>query len=222
MSTTAIPEKHAAALTAIGSFGYLATRELALLLHATITPKAALKAAQLTTKQLERAGLVLARDVPVHGETKCYVLTRAGARLLNDLYVTLAFHDGYDLTVHNMLARRPVIELAYEYAKAKSLAAVGPRALQNDFGGLGNFRELDALLVDPDAAAPAFGIMLVRHYDKATIERVKKACKLPVPTLLAAPSHREKHLQALIKVRAQTAPAHEEHLRFNKPDGLVC
>lgn len=220
-ATFQLQQKHLFALTLVGTWGYLTTRELALLCWPQITPKAALKAAQLACKSLEADGYLLARDLDIANAGKAYVLTHKAARFLCDHWTSLAFRDGYDLQLNRQQMRRPVIDLAHVWAKEKSLYAVGPRGLAADVWGLGAFKSLDALLVDPDALSPAFGILLVRTYDPQTVARVKAACRLPVPVMLAGAEAHARAVDALAKVRAEVAPEHDEHLLFNLPGGTL-
>ena len=78
------------------------------------------------------------------------------------------------------------------------------------------------MLIDPDSLTPAFGILLVRHYDEATVKRVKAVSNLAVPVLLAASDEHLNRRDALIRVRAAVSPDHEEHLQHNKPHGITC
>jgi hypothetical protein len=55
--------------------------------------------------------------------------------------------------------------------------------------------------------------------DPQTVARVKAACQLSVPVMLAGAEGRLRRIAALAKVRAEVAPAYEEHLAFNKPRG---
>ena len=209
-------------LVLVGTFGYLTTRELAMLNWAHITPKAALKAAQIATTQLRERGLLYPRPLPYNGITNAFVLTGKGASLLNDEFLQLSFTDGYDLEMNRLHMRTPVIELAHVYAREKGLGVVGARGLNREVFCMEGFKGLDAMLIDPDSLTPAFGILLVRHYDEATVKRVKAVSNLAVPVLLAASNEHLNRRDALIRVRAAVSPDHEEHLQHNKPQGITC
>ena len=217
-----LPEKQLVILTNVGTWGYLTTREIALLGWPTITPKAALKAAQLATTDLRKDGLLLTRTLPLHGRTSVFVLTQKGADVLNNELLQLAFTAGYDLEISRQHMRSPVLAMAATWVREKGLMAVGQRGLAHDLHGLRGFKSLDGLLVDPDTMSPAFGILLVRGFDKQTVERVKKASRLSVPCLIAGADYDRKCIETLIKVRAATAPDNEDHLQWNKPAGLLC
>lgn len=223
ISAKTLPQKQLEILKCVGTWGYLTTREIALLVWPSITLKAALQSAQLATVELRKEGLLLARELRISGVTKAYVLTRRGARTLNDELLQLVFTDGYAIEINRQTLRSPVVQLAHKWVAAKGLGAVGARGLAHNAWELGVFKGLDALLIDPEAMTPAFGILLVRYYDHVTSDRIIKLCsKLPVPLLLAASEDRAKQLAALVKVRAKAAPAHEDHLQWNKPEGLLC
>jgi hypothetical protein len=223
ISKTKLSRKQLDLLTCVGTWGYLTTREIALLVWPEITPKAAVKSAQLATLELKKEGLLLARELRICGVTKAYVLTRRGAQALNDELLQLAFTAGYSIEINRQVLRKPVVDLAHKWVAAKGLGAVGARGLARNVWELGVYKGLDGLLIDPDGLTPAFGILLVRYYDTATSDRIIKLVKrLPVPLLLAASEDRAKQLAALVKVRAKAAPAHEEHLLWNKPEGLLC
>ena len=209
-------------LTTVATFGYLTTREIAKLVAPGITPKAALKAAQLTTTELCKEGMLLQRASKRNCGAAAFVVTRKGADYLNAWYICTDFQHGYDLDVTRQIIRGPVIDLCHELAKTLDLATVGPKGLGGFLGGYGAINGVDAILIDPNSMLPVFRVYLAREYTEAVTARVRKLAHGLIPLLLAGSPGAVDKLEALIRARASAAPELERVIAAKLPLGLEC
>lgn len=215
-------------LRLVGTFGFLPTRELAMLAWPHLSAESALASAQTATMTLRKAGLLLARSLYARhqdgAERKAakaeasgplaFVLTSKAATYLNELSLgawvedddaTMTWWaDGYNLSLANHEHRRPLIDLLHEVMRVNGqgdLLPVGGRGLKRGVSGLGRFEQFDAVLLKPDLTL-AYGCYLAHHVTATAGQEVGQLAKGQYQFLIAA--HRPEQLAALRKVRALT------------------
>lgn len=200
-------------LTLVGTFGYLATRDIGRLAWPSHPVKSAHVMAQDNASKLAKAGYLLARDMRLQagmkqampaaksGIAKGYVLTKKGAEALNDLHAErfietplpdgapmLWFADGYNLSMTDHVTREPLIELLHAMTAADpTLSAVGARGASRNFLGLRPYAHFDALLVD-EAGQFVFGVYLTNHNTAKSVADVGKLASAGDPFLIASSS----------------------------------
>jgi hypothetical protein len=206
-------------LTLVNNFGYLTTRELAILAFPNYSAEAGLKLAQRAVMRLKTAGLVLARALPFDGQTNAYVLTRAGADVLSDHHMALWFAHGYDLSMNDLHARRPLIVLLGNLAGNMMLEPVGSRGIGKDYRELGRLKAYDAVLVDSDGM-PVFGLVTIQGYNAAAQKRVVSLSGQALPFLIATTN--APRLDRFISARAKASPAMAAEIVALLPPGVVA
>ena len=225
-----ITTAHLRVLESCGSFGYLATREIAQLAWPNMSTASALSTAQTATSKLRAAGLLLQRPLEGDSLSRAYVLTSRGADLLNDHYgddwmvlgeptTQTWFGDGYDLATLQWLARKPLIELVHQMSAATGLRAIGQRGTSRGFLGLRQFRHFEAVLVDEQDEV-VFGVYLAHGATGIASGFVRKLALGPTPFLIAAGS--PSALNALARRRDISSPSMAEYLSARLPAGIIA
>ena len=217
-------------LELVGTFGYLATRELAELCWPNMSAASAIVTAQNAGKKLATSGFVLSRQLPVDNLSRCYVLTTRGADVLNDLYCArwveldedtpqVWFTDGYNLSLMHQFTRRPVTLLAHQMSAALGLRVIGQRGLARGFLGLRGYAEFEAVLLD--ASDKVVLAIYQAHPSTATAtSHVIRHAKRSVPFLVA--SSQPLQLQALRKWRDSTSPLMAMYVNGKLPAGVLA
>ena len=206
-------------LTLVSNFGYLTTRELAILAFPLLSKESAIKAAQKSVTRLRADGLVLARELPYDGQTNAYVITRGAADQLCDHHCALWFSHGYDLQMNDLHARRPMVDLLGNLAGQMELEPVGSRGLAWDYQELKAFKVYDAVLVNANGE-PAFGVALFHGFNAAATKRIHALAARPLPFLIATTN--EPRLQRLIRDRREANPDMSDTLEMLLPTGVVA
>lgn len=206
-------------LTLISNFGYLTTREVAILAYSQHSKDGAIKAAQKAVTRLRADGLVIARELPYDGQTNAYVITRSAADQLCDAHCALWFSHGYDLQMNDLHARRPMIELLGNLAGQLDLEPVGSRGLAWDYQELKPLKTYDALLVNANHE-PVLGVALFHGFNAAATKRIHSLAARPLPFLIATTN--EPRLQRLIRDRREANPAMAETIEMLLPAGVVA
>ena len=209
-----LSEAHQAALVLIGSFGYLAARDLAQLGWPHMTPNVAMVTAQNATKKLVSLGFLFAKVSELDNLTRLYVLTNNGAEYLNREYEEawgthtpgqmLWFRNGHNVsTTLTQVPRQPLIALLHVMARETSLTPIGQRALARGFLGLGAHAHFEAGLLDEDGELQ-LGCYVAHSATGASTGCVKKLALQHTPFLIAA--HRPSQLRALVASRRSVNP----------------
>lgn len=217
-------------LELVGTFGYLASRELAELCWPNMSPTSAIVTAQNAGKKLSTLGLVLSRQLPVDNLSRCYVLTSRGADALNDHFCArwveldeatprAWFTDGYNLSLMHQFTRRPVTALAHQMVAALGVRAIGQRGLARGFLGLRAYAEFEAVLVDASDTV-VLAIYQAHPSTAAATPHVVRFAKRSVPFLVA--SSRPLQLQALRKWRDSTSPRMAMYINDKLPAGVLA
>lgn len=206
-------------LTLISNFGYLTTRELAILAYPKHSKESAIKAAQKSMVRLRADGLVLARELPYDGQTNAYVITRAAADQLCDHHCALWFGHGYDIAMNDLHARRPMIDLLGSLAGQLDLEPVGGRGLAWDYQELKHMKVYDALLVNANRE-PVFGIATFHGFNAAATKRIHALAARPLPFLIATTN--EPRLQRLIRDRREASAEMDELVTMMLPAAVVA
>lgn len=213
----------------VGSLSYLTHRELAELNWPNMAPASAIVTAQTAGKKLAERGLVLVRDLPCDQLQRAYVLTTKGADFLNldcmeqwleTESTMLWFADGYNLSLRDYVARRPLTALLHAMAAGTGLRPVGQRAVARGFLGLTQYKNFDALLLN-DGGGVEFGVYLAHSSTKTATDYIRKLARTSdVPFLVAAAQ--PSVLAALVRWRATGHPATAAHVVSRLPAGVVA
>lgn len=206
-------------LTLISNFGYLTTRELAILAYPQHSKESAIKAAQKSMTRLRADGLVLTRELPYDGQTNAYVITRSAADQLCDLHCALWFGHGYDIAMNDMHARRPMIDLLGTLAGQLNLEPVGSRGLAWDYKELKHLKVYDALLVNANHE-PVCGLALFHGFNAAATKRIHTLAARSLPFLIATTN--EPRLARLMRDRSEANPGMAETIEMLLPAGVVA
>ena len=206
-------------LTLISNFGYLTTRELAILAYPHHSKDGAIKAAQKALTRLRADGLVMARELPFDGQTNAYVVTRAAADLLCDHHCALWFGHGYDLQMNDLHARRPMIELLGRLAGELDLEPVGARGLAWDYQELKHLKMYDSLLLNANGE-PVYGVASFHGFNAAATKRIHSLAARQLPFLIATTN--EPRLQRLIKDRREANAEMADTIEMLLPAGVVA
>lgn len=231
-------------LEIIGTFGFLTTRAVAQIAWPNHAAHPAQVSAQAVLQRLLMLGLVLDRVVltdrqvrkkvtAVRGLPKAFVLTRRGALVLNELHAErycetplpagdapLWFGDGYNLSLMQEVARRPVIQLCNAMLAADpTLSVVGQRGLQRNFLGLGHLGVFSAVVLASEGRRP-LGIYLSHHQTAVATQEVAKLARGSTPFLIA--SSLPHQVVTLVKWRSQAAPATQQYVSERLPAGVFA
>jgi hypothetical protein len=206
-------------LALISNFGYLTTRELAILAYPRHSPNSAIKAAQKSMTRLRADGLVMARELPYDGHTNSYVLSRAAADQLCDHHCALWFGHGYDLQMNDLQTRRPLIDLLGSLAGQLDLEPVGSRGMAWDYQELKHLKVYDALLVNANHE-PVYGVALIHGFNGAATKRIRALAARALPFLIATTN--EPRLRRLMRERHDAAPEMAETIEMLLPAGVVA
>ncbi len=214
-----ITEHQLRQLAFVNNFGYCTTRELAILDYPNHPADAALKLAQKSMARLKAAGLVLPRALPYDGQTNAYVLTRGGADVLCDHHMALWFAHGYDLSMNDLHARRPLMNLLGNLGGQMMLEPVGARGIARDYRELGQLTAYDAVLVDVDGA-PIFGLVTIHGYNAAAQKRILSLSGQALPFLIATTN--AQRLDRFVSARAKASPLMAAEITALLPPGVVA
>lgn len=206
-------------LTLVNNFGYCTTRELAILAYPNHPADAALKLAQKSTARLKAAGLILPRALPYDGQTNAYVLTRAGADVLSDHHMALWFAHGYDLSMNDLHARRPLIDLLGNLAGQLDLEPVGARGIARGYQELEHLKSYDALLLNANGE-PVFGLASIHSLNAAAQKRVLSLSGMPLPFLIATTN--DMRMERLLAARRKANSAMAAEIAMLLPPGVIA
>lgn len=206
-------------LALVNNFGFLTTREVAILAYPKHQPATAIKAAQKAVARLRADGLLLARALPYDGQTNAYVLTRAAADMLCDHHIALWFGHGYDLSMGDLHARRPLVELLGNLASQLDLEPVGARGIAKDYQELGHLKAYDAVLINANGE-PVVGFASIHGYNAAAQKRILSLCARPLPFLIATTN--DMRLERLIAARDKANSAMAGEIAMLLPPGVVA
>lgn len=206
-------------LTLVNNFGYLTTREVAILAYPNHQPATAIKAAQKAVARLRTDGLLLARELPYDGQTNAYVVTRAAADLLCDTHFAMWFSHGYDLSMNDLHARRPLIELLGNLAAQLDLEPVGARGISKDYKELGQLTSYDAVLVNANGE-PVVGLASIHCYNASAQKRILSLSAKQLPFLIATMN--ELRLERLLAARDKANSAMAGEIAMLLPPGVVA
>jgi len=223
-------ERHIAFLFLVATFGHLTNRDAARLCMLGMSDNVALVTAQNTGKRLAEEGLLLVKTLPLDRLSKVYVLTAAGANLLNDhfldAWVELEddahrwFGDGYNLSFNDNVTRRPLVELLQQLSHAHGWLAVGQRGLKRNTFGLGRLAHFDAVLVDPSTFQPMLAVYLAHPSTNTSTRHVCKFAQQGWRFAIAA--HGRPQREALLRWRAKSNAGMDAWVRERLPAGVVA
>lgn len=200
MNTRAIArENEHDALVQIASFGWLTTKQIALLVYQQSSEHVAVNKAQLMTKRLESRGFIKARETPAM--IKAWILTNAGADRLNAELNERGFDGwaraGYDLETSQY--QRHVETVAFLTEKRKQGCAIVGRAgvragvVENKYvtcDGIYAFLENDSYIKR--------GVLVVKNTSKTTIDKIRGLLAQNVELDLIADSRVIKKVRSLV------------------------
>jgi len=227
----------------LGSFGYLATKDVAKLNWPSHGERSAHVMAQSMLSTLAKNGYVLARDLRQRpgekvpevlpaGVPRGYVLTHKGAAVLNEQYETdwaetdwpagkapqTWFADGYNLSLADHNVRAPVIDLCHRLlTTGVSWTPVGRRAVARNFLGRHDWAHFDAVLFNEECK-PLLGVYLAHPQTAIAGQQIVKLAKGPLAFIICC--DRPSRLPTLQKWRDATRPGMADYIRGLLPLGV--